>query len=168
MHEPWSSAGPHRLLCEEILFVLFSFFLSLFFYANQLPGQRQISLRNTLPPVATMHLDCSQSPSFSVGLSRLVRFDGAVAILVCKSERHLGRVSKLPRGAEWGLIESGEGKLPSVVLTLPRSRSLLQIKMAAAPSKRTSLDNPTENRGTVNSLLCIRSALLGVQKIPLY
>ena len=28
--------------------------------------------------------------------------------------------------------------------TLPRSRSLLQTKMAAVPSKRTSLENPTE------------------------
>ena len=44
-------------------------------------------------------LDCSQSPYFSVGFSRLVRFDGVAAILVCKSERDLGRVSKLPTGA---------------------------------------------------------------------
>ena len=28
--------------------------------------------------------------------------------------------------------------------TLPRSRSLLQTKMAAAPSKRIGLENPTE------------------------
>ena len=44
--------------------------------------------------------DCSQSPYFPVGFSRPVRFDGAAAILVCKSERDLGRVSKLPRGGE--------------------------------------------------------------------
>ena len=44
-------------------------------------------------------------PIFSAGLSRLLRFDGAVAILVCKSERDLGRVSELSRGAEWGLVE---------------------------------------------------------------
>ena len=34
-------------------------------------------------------------PLFSVGFSRPVRFDGAAAILVCKSERDLGRVSKV-------------------------------------------------------------------------
>ena len=45
-------------------------------------------------------LDCSQSPYFSVEFSRPVRFDGAATILVCKSERDLGRVSKLPRGGE--------------------------------------------------------------------
>ena len=45
-------------------------------------------------------LDCSQSPNFSVGFSRPVRFDGAAAILVFKSEYDLGRVSKLPRGGE--------------------------------------------------------------------
>ena len=36
--------------------------------------------------------------------------------------------------------------------TLPKSCSLLQAKMVAAPSKRTSLENPTEKQGTVNSL----------------
>ena len=45
-------------------------------------------------------IDCSQSPYFSVGFSRPVCFDGAAAILVCKSARNLGRVSKLPRGGE--------------------------------------------------------------------
>ena len=45
-------------------------------------------------------LDCSQPLYFSVGFSRLVRFDGAAVVLVCKSERDLGRVSKLPRGGE--------------------------------------------------------------------
>ena len=45
-------------------------------------------------------VDCSQSPYFSVGFSRPVRFDGAATILVCKIERDLGRVSKLPRGGE--------------------------------------------------------------------
>ena len=34
---------------------------------------------------------------------------------------------------EWGLVD-----------TFPRLRSLLQTKMGVAPSKRTSLDNPTE------------------------
>ena len=54
-------------------------------------------------------LDCSQSPYFSVGFSRPVFFDGAATILVCKSERDLGRVSKLPGGTgvgvsiEWGM-----------------------------------------------------------------
>ena len=59
--------------------------------------------------MADRDIDCSQSPYFSVGFSRPVCFDGAAAILVCKSERDLGRVSKLPRGAgvgvsiEWGM-----------------------------------------------------------------
>ena len=35
--------------------------------------------------------------------------------------------------------------------TLPRSRSLLQTKMATAPSEHTSLDN-RKNRGTVDSV----------------
>ena len=87
-------------------------------------------------------VDCSQSPYFSVGFSRPVRFDGIAAILVCKSERDLGRVSKLPRGAGVGVSIVGEGKCS--LDTLPRSRSLLQTKMAAAPSKRTGLENPTE------------------------
>ena len=55
-------------------------------------------------------LDCSQSPYFSVGFSRPVRFDGTAAILVCKSERDLRRVSKLPRGAEVGVSIVGDGK----------------------------------------------------------
>ena len=42
-------------------------------------------------------LDCPQFPYFSVGFSRLVRFDGAAAVL---RERDLGRLSKLPRGGE--------------------------------------------------------------------
>ena len=48
-----------------------------------------------------------------MGFSRLVRFDGAAAILVCKSKHDLGRVSKLPiRGErEWGLVPL---PLPSV------------------------------------------------------
>ena len=37
-------------------------------------------------------------PYFSVGFSRLVHFDRTPVILVCKGERNLGRVSKLPRG----------------------------------------------------------------------
>ena len=65
-----------------------------------------------LPFNAREGLDCSQFPLFFRGIvetvSRLVRFDGAVAILVCKSERDLGRVSVLPSGAreerEWGLV----------------------------------------------------------------
>ena len=53
----------------------------------------------------------------------------------------------------------GEGTFPSPTIltptpaplgsldTLPRSRSLLQTKMAAIPSKRTGLENPTEKQG---------------------
>ena len=42
--------------------------------------------------------------------------------------------------------------------TLPRSRSLLQTKMATALSKRTSLGStiPRKNRGPVNSLMGIK------------
>ena len=50
--------------------------------------------------LTTSTVDCSQSPYFSVGFSRPVGFDGAAAILVCKSKRDLGSVSKLPRGGE--------------------------------------------------------------------
>ena len=103
-------------------------------------------------------LDCSQSPYFSVGFSRPVGFDGAAAILVCKSKRDLGRVSKLPRGGERSWKATGKifFRFPSPTIltptpaplgsldTLPRSRSLLQTKMAAIPSKRTGLENPTE------------------------
>ena len=63
---------------------------------------------------SVLPIDCSQSPYFSVGFSRLIRFDGAATILVCKSERDLGRVSKLPRGA--GV---GEGKPPPNSAPLP-------------------------------------------------
>ena len=58
-------------------------------------------------------LDCSHSPYFSLGFSRPVRFDGAAAILVCKIERDLGRVSKLPRGGERSWEAAG------TILTLP-------------------------------------------------
>ena len=61
-----------------------------------------------------------------MGFSRPVCFDGAAAILVCKSERDLGRLSKLPRGGEWSLEAAGK------------------IGMAAVPSKHTGLENPTE------------------------
>ena len=57
-----------------------------------------------------VEVDCSQSPYFSVGFSRPVRFDGTGAILVCKSERDLGRVSKLPRGAGVSVCIVIEGK----------------------------------------------------------
>ena len=59
-----------------------------------------VRVKNTFFPIS---LDCSQSPYFSVGFSRPVHFDGTAAILVCKSERDLGRVSKLPRGAGVGV-----------------------------------------------------------------
>ena len=76
---------------------------------------------------------------FSMGFSRLACFDGAAAIFVCKSERDLGRVSKLPRGGERSWPNPA---LLSSLDTLPRSPSLLQTKMVAAPSKHTSLENP--------------------------
>ena len=73
-----------------------------------------------------MLLDCSQSTFFSVGFSRPVRFDGAAVGL-------LKRVILTPTPAPLGSLD-----------TLPRPRSLLQTKMAAVPSKRTGLENPTE------------------------
>ena len=76
-----------------------------------------------------------------MGFSRPVRFDGTAAILVCKGERDLLRVSKLPRRA--GERESGSAGVGVSLDTLPRSRSLLQTKMAAVPTKR----NPTEKYG---------------------
>ena len=58
---------------------------------------------------------------FSVGFLRLVCLDGAAAIVVCKSERDLGRVSKLLRGGE----QSWPNPAPLGSLdTLPRLRSL--------------------------------------------
>ena len=58
--------------------------------------------------------------------SGTLRCTGAVAILVCKSERNLGRVSKLPRGAGVGSEESGVRRLP-----LPHSANPTPL-----PSKR--------------------------------
>ena len=77
-------------------------------------------------------LDCSQSPYFSVGFSRLVRFDGAAAILVCKSERDLGRVSKLPWGGERSWEAAGK--------IFFRCPSLTQLTPTPAPLG--SLDTP--------------------------
>ena len=58
-----------------------------------------------------------------MGFSRPVCFDGAAAILVCKSERDLGRVSKLPRGGErnW----EAAGKIGRLVLDISFSNSLI-------------------------------------------
>ena len=91
-------------------------------------------------------LDCSY---FSVGLSRLVCFDGAVAILVCKASEastiwgeclnYRGKA----REAEWGFVKWGGAAspllLPSVVQTLSPDRARFQSR-------------ESKNRGTVNSL----------------
>ena len=61
-------------------------------------------------------LDCLQSPYFSVGFSRLVRFDGAAAILVCERKRDLGRVSKLTRGAGVGVSITPLSSPPQIAL----------------------------------------------------
>ena len=84
-----------------------------------------------------------------MGFSRLVRFDGIAAVLVCKSERDQERVSG--GEPERGLVESGRGsenfpRLPTLAPlgsldTLPRSRSR---KMAASPLKPTSVENRKE------------------------
>ena len=71
-----------------------------------------------MPPPSqpvVLSLDCSQSPYFSVGFSRPVRFDGTGTILVCRSERDLGRVSKLPRGAgvSVSIVIEGKRRLPT-------------------------------------------------------
>ena len=86
-------------------------------------------------------LDCSQSPYFFVGFSRPVRFYGTAAILVCKSDGDLGKVSKLPRGA---------APLPSpreFRLFPDRARFYKQLHRTV-PASRI----PRKNRGTVNSL----------------
>ena len=56
-------------------------------------------------------LDCSQPPYFSVGFSRPVRF--------VISERDLGSVSKLPRGAGVGVSIVGEGKRKNSLFSRP-------------------------------------------------
>ena len=97
-------------------------------------------------------------PYFSVGFSRLVRFDRTSAILVCKGERNLWRVPKLLTGGGSG--EAAPPRLLNVLTraplgslgTLPRLRSPLQTKMAEVRSKHMSFKNPTEKWGTVNSL----------------
>ena len=96
-------------------------------------------------------VNCSQPPYFSVGFSRPVGFDGTAAIFVYISERDLGRVSKLPRGAGVGVSMVGGGEAKKIIFpaasqlrspplgsldTLPRSRSPIP--------KRTGLENPTE------------------------
>ena len=55
-------------------------------------------------------LDCSQAPYFSMGFSRPIGFNGTAAIFVYISERDLGKVSKLPRGAGVGVSIVGDGK----------------------------------------------------------
>ena len=79
-------------------------------------------------------VDCSQSHIFSVGFTRLVRFDRTSAILVCRGKNATWRV--FPIHAP---LSSSD--------TLPRLRSLLQTKMAGVRSKRTSLENPREKIG---------------------
>ena len=84
----------------------------------------------------------------NLGFSRLVCFDWIAAIFVCKSERNLGRVSKLPRSGRGegrgggGLVRLHWGAWK--IDTLPRFRSLLQTKMAAVQSKHAI---PRKNRG---------------------
>ena len=87
-------------------------------------------------------------PYFSVGFSRLVRFDQTPAILVYNGEGNLRRVSKLPRGVVLAppspldvLTRAPIGSSD----TLPRLRSPLQTKIAGVRPKCTSLENPTEN-----------------------
>ena len=70
-----------------------------------------------------------------MGLSKLVSFDGAVAILVCKSERDLGRVSAIRRGAEWGLVypkpDDPQSKLVAVARTVLNSSFVMLIRAGA-------------------------------------
>ena len=112
-------------------------------------------------------VDCSQPPYFSVGFSRPVGFDGTAAIFVYISERDLGRVSKLPRGAGVGVSMVGEGKRKNRGTPLEHEtvRSCYSLPIFPAASqlrspplgsldtlprsrslipKRTGLENPTE------------------------
>ena len=68
----------------------------------------------------------STVPYFSVGFSRLVRFNRTPAILVCNGERNLGRVSKLPMGPR---LHSGKTQIHA--RTLRERRAPKVSKMAA-------------------------------------
>ena len=67
--------------------------------SRKLVSFSDISAVNLIVSLFNEQVDCSQSPYFSVGFSRLVRFDGSAVILVCKGERD----PKLPRGAGVGV-----------------------------------------------------------------
>ena len=110
------------------------------------PGLR---LRVTFYLYAWLTLDCSQPPIFPWdSRDRYASMELPPSWFVKASEI-------------WGecLNYRGEGSFPSLTIltatpaplgsldTLPRSRSLLQTKMAAIPSKRTGLENPTEKQG---------------------
>ena len=92
-------------------------------------------------------------PYFSVGFSRLVRFDGAAAILVCKSERDLGRVSKLPRGAGEGDFEQSIIKDWGVRLMISIPGSLSFAKLVMMSSALQNLRGMPDTRPN-HSLIC--------------
>ena len=81
--------------------------MSLSFIGNEFRSVTQSSQTRVLHEVAFL-VDFSQSPYFSEGFSRPLRFDGTAAILFCKSEHDLGRVSKLPRGGEGSWEAAGK------------------------------------------------------------
>ena len=84
----------------------------------------------------------------------MLGFDGTAAIL---RERDQGRVSKLPRGAG---LPSPTKLIPTLAPLgslgfLPRSRSLLQTKMAETHRSLPVSRIPGKNRGSVNSLVLV-------------
>ena len=80
----------------------------------------------------SLKVDCSLSPIFSVGFSRLVRFGRTPAILVCQYFRSSPQVA-------FAVINQDGG--------------------SSIEAYSTSLENPTEKYGTVNSLLWQRSCV---------
>ena len=84
-----------------------------------------LPVSGNFPAALFFAIDCSQSPYFSVGFSRPVRFNGTA--LVCKSERDLGRVSKLPRGAGAGvsIVRGMDRVRVNVPVAIPASTSAI-------------------------------------------
>ena len=80
---------------------------------------------------------------------RGITLPGVAAILVCKSERDLGRVSELPRGAGVGVIESGRGseKIPA-----PLGRQSPQITLAQDGGSSIEAYQSRESHGKIREL----------------
>ena len=97
---------------------------------------------HTFDLAAFKNLDCSQSPIFPWDFRDSYASTELPPSLFVRASATWGECQKLPRGHA---PQCNLTRPPSVVFdTLPRLRSLLQTKMAAVQSKRTSLENPTE------------------------